>query len=476
MNDSNENISVLIVDDESIIRQRIALHVRNAGYMVIGSAADGETALQMLNELHPDIVITDIVMPFFSGVELQEKAREAGFHTRFIFITGHNDFSFAVSALKNHADDYLLKPIDAREMLASLAKATGEVRELRRRQEMDVDYTSIKTAAWLYRYLEGEDLEPETESVLRIFENISDFRLLLVYSGSPMDTMPGRPYLLPNGLYLYFVTRNAMNSLTKFPSGSSYRALGNPMTEISRLRTDYHSLRRTLLWRFFAPDVHVFVQEDCRQRDGTGISSDFRSRNEELLQQKHYSRLKAAVAEEVHTLTHPHALEMYAASLLSLFREYSLRMKHDFPWQTYSALWVLERFGSLDEFIDYLCDAIDSLGIGEDAGLTLVERVRLYLCANYARPRLLSLETIGLRVFAHPNYISTRFKEETGMTVVEYLTSLRLEKARELLQTTSMTCVQVARTVGFMEPGYFSKCFKKKYGYPPSLEPRALEA
>ena len=464
---SHSDISVLIVDDESLIRQRIALHVERAGYSIAGFAGDGKEAALLLSQLQADIVITDIAMPFVSGVELLEKARESGNRARFIFITGYNDFAFAISALKNKASDYLLKPVDPKLLLVAVDNACKEIVLERTQQDLMRTYGNLKDASLLYRFLSGADLIQDCSSSLqRILKKPEGLRLLLVHDGDTSKNFPGSPYLLPNGLYLYFVHPGGMEILKQLSSDRTYLVLGNPLGDSTSLRSCFPVLRRTLLRRLLSPDVHLYYQ--ANQLAISPLLADFTKENRELLRQKHYAQLRNLIADEVPTIDDPLSLELYMASLLSLFREYTLN-RQGFPWEVYSPLWILERFERRTDYIDYLQKAVDSLCVesGSDASLPLVERVQTFLLANYAQPQL-NLETIGLHVFAHPNYVSTRFKEETGMNVIEYLTTLRLEKAKVLLETTSMSCGQIACSVGFQDQGYFSRCFKKKYAYPPN--------
>ncbi|WP_320128963.1 response regulator [uncultured Sphaerochaeta sp.] len=459
------DISILIVDDETIIRQRIALHLQRAGYSIVGFAKDGREASQLLISLQPDIVITDIAMPFVSGIELLKQAREEGNTAKFIFITGYNEFDFALTALKNKATDYLLKPIDPSQLIKAAERACKEIAFERKQQNLASAYANLKESAALYRFLSGEDLSQLFSSQLSaILQHPQTYRLLLAYGTEPLEPVSPLHYLLPNGLHLVFLKAGTTDLMNRFPRDQWYLALGKPLSDVEQLRSNFPLLRRTLLQRFFTPEVHVYYQENYRE--ALSVSADFSEENRELIRQQQYFRLRELLAKEVRAIDNPLALESYTADMALLFGEFSPDAQR-FPWKAYSPLWILERFTSLSQYIEYLQNVASSLfPETEDTSLPLVERVRSFLLANYPQPQL-NLETIGLQVFAHPNYVSTRFKEETGSTVIEYLTSLRLEQAKALLQTTQLSCKQIALSVGFLDSGYFSKCFKKQYGYSP---------
>ena len=125
-------MKILIADDEISIRQLIKKLIDpSAPLQIVGEAADGNSAYEMIQEKKPDIVITDIRMPGLNGVELMRKARENGIKVDFILVSGYRDFEYARSAVQLGALDYLLKPINREELNRVLEKA----RKLRERSE-----------------------------------------------------------------------------------------------------------------------------------------------------------------------------------------------------------------------------------------------------------------------------------------------------------------------------------------------------
>ena len=107
-------MNLMFVDDEPLVRQGLQSLVdwRAYGFTVAAEAGDGQEALEKILALRPDIVLLDIKMPGLSGVECMRRAREAGFHGKFILLTGYADFEYARDAIRCGATDYLLKPVD----------------------------------------------------------------------------------------------------------------------------------------------------------------------------------------------------------------------------------------------------------------------------------------------------------------------------------------------------------------------------
>ena len=122
-------ISVLIVDDEYLIRSLIRNSVRWEAYgmEVVGEAGDGESALSFIRTFQPQIALVDINMPILNGLELAQKVREGNYKTHIIFLTGYRDFEYAKQAVTYQAFDYLLKPIDADELAETLIRLSGQI-------------------------------------------------------------------------------------------------------------------------------------------------------------------------------------------------------------------------------------------------------------------------------------------------------------------------------------------------------------
>ena len=120
---------VFIVDDEVIVREGIRSKIdwENTEFELSGEAADGEIALSMIQDIKPDILITDIKMPFMDGLELARMVKKIQPWIRIIILSGHDEFEYAKKAISIGIDDYLLKPFTAEDVIASMRKATMQI-------------------------------------------------------------------------------------------------------------------------------------------------------------------------------------------------------------------------------------------------------------------------------------------------------------------------------------------------------------
>ena len=121
--------SVFLVDDEPIVLEGLRTKIDWEGYVFnfIGEATDGEIALSMIHELKPDILITDIKMPFMDGLELSTAIKKTQPWIKIIILSGHDEFDYAKKAISIGVEDYLLKPFTSEDVVASLQKVAAQI-------------------------------------------------------------------------------------------------------------------------------------------------------------------------------------------------------------------------------------------------------------------------------------------------------------------------------------------------------------
>ncbi len=131
--------NVFVVDDEPIVLEGIRSKIdwESSGFVFAGEAMDGEIALSMLHELKPDILITDIKMPFMDGLQLAAAVKRIQPWIKIIILSGHDEFDYAKKAISIGIEDYLLKPFTPAELLKSLNKAAGQI-DKERKQLSDI--------------------------------------------------------------------------------------------------------------------------------------------------------------------------------------------------------------------------------------------------------------------------------------------------------------------------------------------------
>src|SRR5574344_1298394 len=132
--------SVFIVDDEVIVREglRSSIDWEHSGFSFAGEAGDGEIALSMIQDIKPDILITDIKMPFMDGLELAQAVKKLQPWIRIIILSGHDEFDFAKKAISIGVEDYILKPFTLEEMFSCLNKVAQDL-DKQKQQFSDIE-------------------------------------------------------------------------------------------------------------------------------------------------------------------------------------------------------------------------------------------------------------------------------------------------------------------------------------------------
>ncbi len=461
-----EGYKVLIADDEPIILQRLSLNLKRVGFTIVGLAETGKQALRMFGEIRPDIIISDIAMPVLSGIELLETIRREDAKVKFIFLTGHSEFDYAMSALKHDASDYLLKPLDSNKLFDVLLKTINKIDHEEEQESLKRENDILRESSLLYKFFSDGNISPEMKEETRsLIENPDGIRILMIYGRIDQIETHEPMYLMENDNYLMFF-KKGRRDIESLCSRSSYSALGRPCKTSDDLRDCYRSLRRTLLNRFFTPDKRFYKYESNQVVSVEKIQA-LDHQNRKLIQNGKIRELIELIDIEIKELTTPSNLEYYVYLIKGLLLRGTERNMGPISIN-HSPIWILERFSAIDSFSSWLKTLISTIysSTGGKSDLDLPSRVKQYLDENYTSS--VSLDTIAVNVFAHPNYISSKFKEEMGVTVTEYLCTLRLDRAKELLTTTSMTCKKISLIVGFQDQFYFCKCFKKQFGVTPT--------
>ena len=139
--------TVVVADDETELREAVCQMVRweEIGFRLVGSAGNGLDAIQLVEQLQPDLLLTDIRMPFISGVELARQVRELRPRTQIAFLSGYDDFEYAQQAIAYNVIRYLLKPIG----MVELTEALGEIHQKMEQADRSLSEPGRGPADWL---------------------------------------------------------------------------------------------------------------------------------------------------------------------------------------------------------------------------------------------------------------------------------------------------------------------------------------
>ncbi len=524
-----EPLKVFIVEDESIVREglRDMIPWAQYGFQFVGDAPDGEIALPLIRKHKPDVLITDIKMPFMDGLALSGIVSRELPDTKILIISGYSDFEYARQAIKLNVDQYLLKPITRASMIQALEQTRRKIEEeaeqrgyLRRYEQEFKKFERLSRRAFFEKLVEGsmpvQEIYEEAEK-LHLDLTADGFNLVLytirganetVYSEtaaeiqeSLLDCFLRYPdYLLFRcGLLSYALLiktgKDRLEAMTERsveiirqrceaePSISWAVAVGAPVYRLSGLPRCYADASRCLAYRHILPERHVFP---------AGMLADgHESEHEGGLESLEPAKVDPALirgfvqnglAEETEAFAQEYLENLGGAVHSLLFRHYlmmSVRIHAELVLQSLgcSTEDYRARIPAADPNLpaeglkDYLTGVLrPALQLRDESAQLhngdIVDDALRYIDRNYADGNI-SLNSVAQAINISANYLSAVFSQKMGVSFVEYLTQKRMARARQLLRQTSRRSGEIAYEVGYKDPRYFSFVFKKTQGCTP---------
>ncbi len=518
-------MKVFLVDDEIAIREslRNSFPWEEEGFLLVGEAPDGEMALPMIRDLGADILLTDIRMPFMDGIRLCEEVQRTMPWVERIILSGYDDFAYAQKAMALGVRHYLLKPVTSAELRQALQRARAEIEEKQRdRERLSALRQSIshgnrflrdKLLSSLFtdegdpadddallkqmRAL-GVNLAAPCYAVIDIsFEAADDERAACRAALCALAEMSGGGVLTcgaPHGARALVMGDNHAdteeraysfaNSAIRLPELLGQKEL---LFAVGETVDDYHLVRRSMQSARHVRHLETAAGHRGRRIAGVDEAAAQGAGLSEGDLSPLYERLQYASEEDVEKVMAGYAASMDPALALGYLRvaaplaarrmiaEAGGDVRSELPDGMVEDALRAEGEAGLHRLSGLVRRAIAfraRCGMGPGSGV--VSQARRFLSERYADPNLM-LQDVADEVHVSQSHFSTLFSQETGLTFTQYLTALRLGKARELLTTTALRSSQIAREVGYNDAHYFSYLFKKHTGVTPSDFRRAAE-
>ncbi|NEU61178.1 response regulator [Paenibacillus sp. ALJ109b] len=519
---------VLLVDDEEDVREGLVVEVdwEALDLRIVGLAENGREALEMAERVEPDIVVTDISMPFMDGLELAKRLRERNPLVKVVILTGYDEFDYARQAVSLSVDEYLLKPFSAghlTELLTRLrAQMAAEVAEREDVQQLrDHYYTSLPLlqadlmATLLHRqkspeYIHGKakqcglDLHGERYgvSVLTLHMDgeqsadteLKQFAALNIAAEVWTEHGAGHAFMHQETIVLLYVDRwggedgekrqqqaleNVMRSINHYLRIPATVGSGSIVNTLAGVKHAYEDALLALDYRLVpGTDPLIYIADVERQTAG-------KLRFDELKQQTLTRCLKAGTQAELEdaleiifreiTVEHGRSdIQLYLIEVLTnvwkAAQASGEAMEDIFGagFQLYTDLFRLPGLSEAQGKVREVCLLVQHrIASGrQHVYKDIVEQALSFTKEHYADPDL-SIQKVCGHLHISSGYFCGIFKKEVQLTFLQYLMQIRMEAAKELLRSTEMKSFEIAGQVGFAEPNYFSFCFKKHIGVSP---------
>ena len=530
-------LKVLLVDDEEISRNKLERIIvsQQLDVEIIGMAEDGEMALEEIKKTVPDLVITDIRMPFMDGLELMKQTKNIFPEVYFIFISGHDEFKYAQQALKLGAHDYILKPIEPKYLAEKITAIMGEQDTEKRKREKVTESTGVLKRQFindlLYNklpedtvagragdlgidpdrfcsvvvvqiddyYAVTQDMDKSRHrELLRTFFDLVDEKesregVLYKYTGNMWELILFIAARSENGAVA--LQKDTLNHLRKkIRLAGTYTVsagIGTIQPSLEALSNAFFQALEALNYKFIAGENRDFYFEQ--------VAAAAENRDEAITLQFDIDALSA----QIDLCNKYDVRELLSNLRKELLKDPAISIHYVQMTVTdiyLSSIRTLAKVGgSIDEVFSDGVDVYRNMMTRETAEKLLIEiedvlfrimdyiqlkregkydhiivRAKNFIGKNYARSTL-SLDEVANASNMSPCYFAVIFKQEVGKTLIEYLTALRMEKAKELLSISAMKSYEISYEVGYENPTYFSSLFKKNFGMSPTEYRKQLQ-
>ena len=543
-------LKIFLAEDEVIVRETIKRMIpwEDLGFELVGEAADGEMALPLLLRQKPDLLITDIKMPFMDGLTLAKVAKKEIPGLKVVILSGYDDFNYAKQAINIGVEDYLLKPITKNALIERLTeirsryeheKTQKEYYEKFHREMQAYEKNSSRDffealvsgsmdMMEIYRRSEklGLDIVAEAYNVLIFTMNCEEdfsgqregyseweaesLELLEEFFSENTSAMLFRCNIFSCGVLIKGQketieenTRSCVSEIQRILDRKEQKrqwfvAAGEPVERLSQIQKSYYSASRAFSQRYLYDENILYYDEmasmekkNVTEDDSTYLQKvDVNALNPVILQKF----LSNGLLEETENFVKDYFYAIGQEPLESLvFRNYvTLNVR-------FSVMSFLKEIGcdtrtleqedtedvlsesskSLENAIAY-AEKIISQAIAlrdQNSGnknRSILKTAVDFIDSHYMEEDM-SLNKAANAANVSANHFSALFSQNMGQTFIEYLTNLRMNKAKEYLRCTSMRSSEIAGEIGYKDAHYFSYLFKKTQGMTPSDYRKARE-
>ncbi len=493
-------INILVVDDEKIERNGIKFLLKKMGLEAkVSEAVNGVKALEMLEKEHIDILVTDIKMPFMDGIELIQEVVKKWKDLKIVIFSGYGEFEYARLAMKFGVSNYILKPVDPDEFKTTMEKVIREIEDVRINRELTEKEHNFVCEHLLLSVIMGNSPDSlEREEVWK--DNIEfnyHYMMLLEFKRDFFSTKESLfnqdlenilehdyKYLNINPQQCVIVFRDDDLDRVKTAQKISdmvfekykeecYIAVSERFEGEEELSKVYDSLESLMENRFYMLEDKIFLQND------TGEDSNFEQIEDDKLMKKIKQDIKlkdmVGLREHFEQLCEKYKSkknfsQVYVKFIFSnLLKDIYETLPKNGENSLNEDIDKLYRAADFKEVIDILEKGIQSMEKSFSANPQMlhreIETVKQYIYANYDKE--LSVDMLAEKVFMAPSYLSHIFKKETGQNLSKFIKSLRMEKAKEMLEESHNKIVNISYAVGYPNVSYFCQSFREYFGVSP---------
>lgn len=526
--------TIIVADDEEELRKALIRRINweEAGFRLIGEAENGVEALELVEKLEPDLLLTDVRMPFMSGIELARAVREIRPTMQIAFLSGFDDFSYAQQAIQYNIVSYMLKPISSGELMEELKKIKLKIdQKFKEFTKMSIESEKQSVVSFLMPLLLDSFQENVTEERNEELLDeacarglIEDKKAYLCYSvivtsfydkagknvttESSMNAVDSilKKYLkyasfysdgrivsllvaTKAGLnkYLHIIVEDIIQSVKRIMDLAAAIGVSRIVPKLINGHEAYIEAMNAMDYsRMSTTGVHFIADiervgnfdQEMVQVTINELESLMRGGTRQELEK--YLRelfLRIQNNQLAPSTIQPLIIQLVAAIFRIVYAVTDGEAVHNL--QLLSPLQgqiVYDKANNtLEKYIEFCLTAKEIVAEQrKKSSSQICDRAIEMIETNYMDSEL-SLVSISEEISVSPNYLSALIKKSTGNTFIELLTNKRIGIAKELIWGTNMKIKEIAEICGYNDQHYFSYCFKKFVGQSPNSCRRQYE-
>lgn len=508
-------ISVMIVDDERFVIEELCTLVdwKALGFQVISTAFNGKQGLKKYRELHPQLILADIRMPFMDGIEMIRQIRQEDESVYIVLLTAYEDFSYAKSAISLGITEYIIKSSITQDSLKDLLDNIQA--NIRRKEEKDKIVTDYLLEQFFLS--EREENNSDMDALLRQMHNIilisQDLPLSISGESFPEKIRVSKMRLVK--LLQHWSNRGwELDAITSLSGGQIVLAINSTENVYADHESELEKLTKIIIERLKQDVGCSFSGFYLTHRISLYDLKLYCSENRDKLNEPYFmgsgrvyrleypvltfesqvngsmSGLYTVNTGEVFRINEKETLNSYFREIgrnlvseksfdkmMKVYRDFyfelrvayqkipelaakeSLTLENNWQWWLdveKIALWFTEKF-------DYIRNSLFSQ---ENQYSKIISDAVRYIYENYKNPDL-SVNDIAEYVHLSAGYLSGTFKKEVGSTIKNYITDVRIAQAKRMLEQGGRKVNEVGKAVGYHSGQYFSQAFYKKVGMLP---------
>lgn len=502
-------MKLLLADDEVITRKGLHNNInwKSLGITEIREVEDGQEGVELLERYAPDVLLTDIRMPFINGIELAIKTKERYPNCKIIFLSGFSDKEYLKAAIHLGAVNYIEKPIDLEELYSTIQKAidlhndeknymsSEELKKMLVEKMIRAQDNMLLPRKILKKiHLDFEESSYYHVLIIRHTPTIVEENYVLERIGEKLVDAFGLTHVLgvekdqQNVLWIIEHEANEFidkvkeiknNLVIQYPELNKqlFYAVGSEVKGVENIYQSYQTAvihLQVLFWSGYGNIATSLPKIDSDQKLSFEILlSDFQQRlnsdsDEKIMdwikQQFMSIKLhKNAMSNEVKNHVFQMTLKLYESNYMEMPISKD-ENKNPYLWEQ---IFKIETLGDLYQyFMEKLKLFLSNKEISNQYSQSVRKAIEI-INAQYMRLDL-STKDLAQEVFLTTSYLSNLFKQETGETVGRYIQKVRVENSKKLLQQKQLSLAEIAEKVGYRDANYYAKVFKKIYGYSPS--------